>query len=199
MYKTAIKSASFVTALFLGFGILVACGGGSHRACADPLTYTVTSFDDGSVAVDDVLYRGSSGGGRSGGGSSSGGSSSGARAPSNSGARSGGSSSGAKAPVKAPTNSGAGGSSGKVQAPTNSGARPVNPASRAASTPTGGVPTRISGNSYTYHGTGGVTHVYTYHPAAYWVHMGGPDPYNPFDPRNYNNILSPYYHQHIAC
>jgi hypothetical protein len=172
MFRKAMLFVGAVAVASTGF---VACGGGGDRACASTLYAS-------------VQYKGTSGGGSS-GGSRSGGSSGGVKAPSNSGTKSG-SSSGTKSGsgVKAPTNSGA----GKSTPPPNSGARPT-------STPVGGVPRSIGGSRYTYHGSDGTTRVYVYHPASYWTHLGAADPFNPFDPRNFYNPFSPYFHHHIDC
>lgn len=53
-------------------------------------------------------------------------------------------------------------------------------------------PSRV-GPTYSYQG-----HSYSYHPESYWLALGPPNPYNPYDSRNYINPFSPYYHYHLA-
>jgi hypothetical protein len=54
------------------------------------------------------------------------------------------------------------------------------------------VPASI-GSSYSYGGSS-----FFYHPEAYWLHLGGPNPNNPYDTRNYSNPYSPFYRYHMA-
>jgi hypothetical protein len=75
---------------------------------------------------------------------------------------------------------------------TGSGSKTVTYRSPSGSYSSVRIPTQV-GSSYSYGG-----HYYSYHPESYWMHIGAPDPYNPYDQRNYSNPYSPYYHYHLA-
>lgn len=174
-----MRSKLIGLALFVSV-ILVACGSnGSPPACASTLSVNQIAAQHG-VLTTAYVTRG--GGGSSGGHSSSGGSHS---------------SSGSS---HSPSNSGSHSSSGS---PSKSGSHSSVSGSRS-STYKG--PVKVSHSSYTYKGSGGVTHVYVHHTTSYyhgysanyaWA-RGASINYDPYNPWNYYNPYSPYFQVRLA-